>query len=843
LRYLSVGGKGSAGAIEKVEDRTIIQPAASSGSVRRGVRLNGIYELGALIAHGGMGEVYRGFNIVTNDPVAIKMILPELSSNPDAFEMFRREASTLHNLQHEAIVRYFVFSVDPDLQRAYLAMEFVDGPSLSKRLARGPLPLDEVKILQRRLADALDAAHRAGVIHRDISSDNVILPDGDPHRAKIIDFGIARSQRAGEGTIIGGGFAGKYNYVSPEQLGLAGGEVTTKSDIYSLGLVLAEALRGRPIDMTGTQAEIIEKRRKVPDLSDVESSMRPLIAAMLQPLPADRPQSMAAIASWTPAGSARPNLSPGLQKSATGVGGLAAIVAALIIVVSVGGTLYVFRDILPFGRSASSLTPAPEQRPAEQKPTEEASAEPSPTTAHKLPPLPELSPPQPAAASSIAAGENSPLASASPPAPHVPSADELVGAMNAAKGQNQQPNVAAPNPSPVGGPQPANVEQKAAASVPEAQPPPASSQSPAAAKPALPPPASPAPPPAHVEQKVAALPPSAPHAPQNRLLLEQATVGEDYVADLPPFSDPADPKGLVLRAEPGLPEGLVLADLGSGFGKISGKPSRPGQYSFDIVASDASGAMARMTTKIAIAEPQAPAQPTATENPPVVLNPAPGTTQPPATNLALAANTPSEKTASFIRDFDGGGCFLARPLGVNGSTPIVLGVGADKNTFERFYQGLTRTVGTEPTLTVRLIAVAQCPALGLIGATPVGDAEAPKIELAGYDVGRNRPLAGTVSNLAGRNLTLLLVGSDGQVHRIETRPHADGATAAFSVPIVGDAASLNVMQVVVAIVSQKPLPSLAEFKSGPAAEILPRVQGDLAAAGGLLGTEFFKFVN
>ena len=251
-----------------------------------------------------MGEVYRGFNIQTRDPVAIKMIRPELSNNPDVFDLFRREASILHTLQHEAIVRYFVFSVDPDLRRAYLAMEFVDGPSLTSRLASGPLPLADVRILQKRIGSALDTAHRLGVVHRDISSDNVILPDDDVRSAKIIDFGIARSHRPGEGTIIGDGFAGKYNYVSPEQLGLAGGDVTLKSDIYSFGLVLAEALRGRPIDMSGSQAEVIEKRRAVPDLAGIDTSIRPLIQAMLQPLPANRPQSMAAVAAWEAPGRA-----------------------------------------------------------------------------------------------------------------------------------------------------------------------------------------------------------------------------------------------------------------------------------------------------------------------------------------------------------------------------------------------------------------------------------------------------------------------------------------------------------------------------------------------------------
>ena len=281
-----------------MEERTVIQPRPL-GSVEPGTRLNGIYQIEKMIAQGGMGEVYRGFNIQTADIVAIKMIRPEFSDNDEVMELFRREASILHNLVHEAIVRYFLFSVDPVIGRAYLAMEFVDGPSLRDRLTSGPLSLPDVTILRKRIASALETAHRLGVVHRDISSDNFILPNADVRNAKIIDFGIARSLEVGKKTIIGSGFAGKYNYVSPEQLGMAGGDVTAKSDIYSFGLVLAEAARGHALDMNGSQAEVIDKRRVVPDLSDIDPTIRPQLQAMLQPRPENRPASMAAIAEWT----------------------------------------------------------------------------------------------------------------------------------------------------------------------------------------------------------------------------------------------------------------------------------------------------------------------------------------------------------------------------------------------------------------------------------------------------------------------------------------------------------------------------------------------------------------
>jgi eukaryotic-like serine/threonine-protein kinase len=274
--------------------------SAERSRLAPGTRLNGIFEIDQRIASGGMGEIYRGHAVETGDAVAIKVMRTDLADNAMALALFRKEASALHNIHHEAIVRYYIFSNDPGTGRHYLAMEFVDGQPLSELLRRGPLGFEAVRMLQERLAAGLNAAHQLGIVHRDLSPDNVLIPAGDLAKAKIIDFGIAKSTRAGDGTIIGSGFAGKYNYVSPEQLGLFGGNVTAKSDTYSLALVLAECLTGRPIDMGGTQFEVIEKRRVVPDLRAVDPRFRPLLEMMLQPNPADRPPSMAAVAAWRP---------------------------------------------------------------------------------------------------------------------------------------------------------------------------------------------------------------------------------------------------------------------------------------------------------------------------------------------------------------------------------------------------------------------------------------------------------------------------------------------------------------------------------------------------------------
>jgi len=340
-------------------------------SLRPGTQLNGIYEIDSLVASGGMGEVYKGHSIQTGHDVAIKVIRHELAENELVRSLFRNEASSLHNLHHEAIVRYFIFAVDPTLGRAYLAMDFVAGESLSQVLRRGPLPLETVARLAARVARGLHAAHRQGITHRDISPDNIIIQGDDVGQAMIIDFGIARATRAGEETVVDMGFAGKYNYVSPEQLGEYGGDVTPRSDLYSLGLVLVAALRGTPLDMSGRPAEVITKRRSVPPLDGVDPSARPILARMLQPAPADRPDSMLDVAdafehlSSTPERAPRDAV-PERERSRFGLV-RAGIVAAVVAVIGIGGagTYYLWPSLVTPERQSTPPTPPVAAKPAD----------------------------------------------------------------------------------------------------------------------------------------------------------------------------------------------------------------------------------------------------------------------------------------------------------------------------------------------------------------------------------------------------------------------------------------------------------------------------------------------
>jgi eukaryotic-like serine/threonine-protein kinase len=285
------------------DEKTVIMSKAFR--VAPGTRLNGIYEVESLIGTGGMSEIYKGRNIQTQDDVAIKVILPEFAQDEQMVALFRREALTLNRLSNETIVRYHVFSHDAPANLLYLAMEFIDGPTLRDSMKQRPLSQQEACLLISKVAAGMQIAHTEGVVHRDLSTDNIILAGNSVSRPKVIDFGIARSSEVSDSTLLSSGFAGKYNFVSPEQLGLYGGKVQETSDIYSLGLVFAAALLGRPLDMAGSHADVVMKRQSVPDLSMINPGVRPLIESMLQPRPAMRPQSMGeiveALEKWLPA--------------------------------------------------------------------------------------------------------------------------------------------------------------------------------------------------------------------------------------------------------------------------------------------------------------------------------------------------------------------------------------------------------------------------------------------------------------------------------------------------------------------------------------------------------------
>ena len=217
------------------------------------VRALGVqYEIGRLIGRGGMGVVYYARERALDREVAIKVLPPEAAeASPEGRERFRREARTAAQLNHSNIVPLYTFGEIEGL--TFFVMGYVRGESLADRLRReGRLPGDEAIRILGELADALDYAHRKGVVHRDVKPDNVLLEDGTG-RAMLADFGIAKGRAAGQTLTQTGMIVGTPAYMSPEQ---ASGErgVDGRSDLYSLGALGYEMLGGRAV-FSGTSAQ------------------------------------------------------------------------------------------------------------------------------------------------------------------------------------------------------------------------------------------------------------------------------------------------------------------------------------------------------------------------------------------------------------------------------------------------------------------------------------------------------------------------------------------------------------------------------------------------------------
>jgi serine/threonine protein kinase len=285
------------GATTGIDPDATILASRPAHQLQPGEVLGHTYRIEALLGKGGMGAVYRAHHLILDSEHAIKIILSELADDPKFIALMNQEAKALRLVRNDAIVEYQGFMLD-ETGRRYLVMEFADGPSLGAVLAHRRFTPSEVRTLRDRLAHGLAVAHQKGVFHRDISPDNIILPGGRIESAKIIDFGIAKASEAGEKTIIGSDFSGKYSFASPEQIGMHGGKVDARSDIYSLGLVLAAAAigQGARLNMGRSLDTIFAARQTVPDLRQIPEDLRDEIAFMLQPRPEDRPQSMEAVA-------------------------------------------------------------------------------------------------------------------------------------------------------------------------------------------------------------------------------------------------------------------------------------------------------------------------------------------------------------------------------------------------------------------------------------------------------------------------------------------------------------------------------------------------------------------
>ncbi|MGC1852981.1 MAG: serine/threonine-protein kinase, partial [Solirubrobacterales bacterium] len=195
------------------------------------------YRLDALIARGGMGVVYRATHLALDRPVALKVIARQFAGDQGFRDRFLRESRLAARLDHPAVVP--VYDAREEDGELIVAMRLIGGGDLKKRIASdGPLQPAEAVALLGQVADALDAAHAAGIVHRDVKPHNILL-EGD--RAYLTDFGLAKAL-GDSGVLSGTSVVGTVEYMSPEQW--RGDQVGPAADVYSLGCVLYESLTG-----------------------------------------------------------------------------------------------------------------------------------------------------------------------------------------------------------------------------------------------------------------------------------------------------------------------------------------------------------------------------------------------------------------------------------------------------------------------------------------------------------------------------------------------------------------------------------------------------------------------
>ncbi|MHC4956134.1 MAG: serine/threonine-protein kinase, partial [Planctomycetota bacterium] len=269
--------------------------------LERGDRLS-IYEVTGTLGSGAMGTVYGAKDTTLDRDVAIKVLSDDLAQDEEHLARFEREAKLLATLSHAHIAS--IFAVEQEGERRFLVMELVPGATLGERIAAGPLRTRDVLRLARQIADGLEAAHEAGVVHRDLKPDNIRITPDDT--VKLLDFGLAKAIPAA-GSETGrspedslnltqtGMLLGTPYYMSPEQV--RGRLVDRRADIWAFGCVLYEALTGERAFPGETLAEVAAMvLERDPDFgalpADTPPRVRELLAACLTRDPKNRLRDM-----------------------------------------------------------------------------------------------------------------------------------------------------------------------------------------------------------------------------------------------------------------------------------------------------------------------------------------------------------------------------------------------------------------------------------------------------------------------------------------------------------------------------------------------------------------------
>jgi serine/threonine-protein kinase len=300
------------------------------------------YRIVGLLGSGGMGEVYRADDLKLGQPVALKFLPEAMQADSARLDRFLNEVRVALKVTHPNVCR--VHDIAELEDQHYISMEYVDGEDLASLLRRiGRLPRDKAVQIACQLCAGLAAAHEQGILHRDLKPANIMI-DGRG-RAKITDFGLAGWAEAFRGAELG---AGTPQYMAPEQR--AGKEVTVRSDLYSLGLVLYELFTGKRAFNAGTKEELdrLQEQSTPPTPSshveDLDPAVEHVILRCLELDPTQRPASALAVAATLPGGdplsaalAAGETPSPEMVAAAGPAGGLNPRVAAICLAVAVLG--------------------------------------------------------------------------------------------------------------------------------------------------------------------------------------------------------------------------------------------------------------------------------------------------------------------------------------------------------------------------------------------------------------------------------------------------------------------------------------------------------------------------